>query len=152
MVCFALRDRVPGLALCALICGIGLSGCGSDLKPPPLFPVTGTVTYQGKAVAGATVVFVPEAKTKKNEPPLMRPSGVADDQGNYSLMWIEKLDGAPAGKYKVAITAVEPFSEEEDSETTRPNAIPEKYGNPATSGFTATVEEDGENVFNFELK
>jgi hypothetical protein len=154
MRCFAIRNRALPLAVCALIGGVWLAGCGdAELTPPPLFPVTGTVTYQGKPVPGATVVFAPEAtKRKAKEPPLLRPSAVADDEGNYTLVWSEKHEGAPAAKYKVAITAVEPFGEDDDSERTRPNAIPDKYGNATTSGLTATVTEDGENVFNFDLK
>lgn len=155
MRCYAVRNRELGRVLCALVCGFGLAGCGGgEVKPPPLFPVTGTVTYQGKAVPGATVVFLPTAKQKAKDPPLFRPFGVADDEGNYSLMWSEDHEGAPAGQYKVAISAVAPATDDEegDSQTKPANAVPDKYGNPATSGFSATVEDGGENVFNFELK
>ncbi len=100
---------------------------------------------------GATVVFVPEAKQKSKGVVPVRPAAVADDEGNFVLMLAEKHEGAPEGKYKVAITAVEQFGEDDDSETRRPNAIPDKYGNPATSGLTAVVE-DGDNVVNFDLK
>jgi hypothetical protein len=126
-------------------------GCGGGDEVPPLFPVTGTVTYNGSPVPGATVVFVPEAKQKSKGVVPVRPAGVADDEGNFVLMLTEKHAGAPEGKYKVAITAVEQFGDEDDSEARRPNAIPDKFGNPATSGLTAVVE-DGDNVVNFDLK
>jgi len=154
MRCFAVRNRALGLAFCAVIGGVGLAGCGGDeLKPPPLFPVSGTVTYQGKPVPGATVVFIPEGKVKAKDPARLRPFGTADEQGNYSIAWSEEHEGAATGKYKVGISAVEAVNDEEgDSQTKPANAIPDKYGNPSTSGLTATVTEDGENVFNFDLK
>ena len=151
---FVIRHRVRGLV--ALICGLSL-GCGGGEKVPPLFSVTGKVTFQGKPVAGATVIFVPEvppatAKSKKDadQPVVKQAAGEADDDGNFELLYGEKHVGAPAGKYKVAITAVEPLGEGDDSEDRRPSRIPEKFGNPMTSGLTAVVKDE-DNVVNFNL-
>src|SRR5437868_4956751 len=99
---FVIRHRVWGLL--ALICGLSL-GCSGGEKVPPLYPVTGKVTFQGKPVAGATVIFVPEVppgqKGKKDadQPVAKQAAGEADDDGNYELLYGEKHAGAPAGKY-----------------------------------------------------
>jgi hypothetical protein len=151
---FADGNRAIGLVFWTLLGGVSLAGCGDgELKPPPLYPVTGTVTYQGKPVPGATVVFIPEGKFKAKDPARLRPFGTADEQGNYSIAWSEDHEGAAAGKYKVGISAVEAVDHGEGDSQKKPvNAIPDNYGNPAKSGLTATVTEDGENVFNFDLK
>lgn len=35
-------------------------GCGEPRRGPELFPVTGSVTYDGEPVEGASVVFLPQ--------------------------------------------------------------------------------------------
>lgn len=158
---FVVRARSLVWGLCSLVCILGL-GCGKAEKVPELFPVTGKVTYNGKAVPGAQVFFIsdamPAAKKKGKDAadqPMEKPIiGICGDDGTYELFWGENHAGAPKGKYKVAISAVEPLAEGEDteSEVPRPNKVPLKYGKPATSGFTAQVKEDEDNEFNFELK
>ena len=153
MRCFVDLKLVLGLVLCALICAGG-SGCGSGIEVPPLFSVTGKVTYQGKPVPGATIIFSPEApsKTGKGKDPLIEKiAGETDDDGNYVLVWGEKNDGAPPGKYKVSIAAVEPFGPDDDSEAPRKNLLPDVYASPQTSGLTWVVKEE-DNVANFDLK
>lgn len=152
-------ERRFGAGLPSVIClCVLLSGCSKDeVKVPPLHPVTGRVTYQGKPVPGATVTFIAdakpaEAKSKSKDEPLWpaRCVGEADDDGNYALAWDDFHIGAPEGTYKVAITATAPFQEGDDTDAPRPNAIPDRFGNPKTSGLTAKVES-GENVVDFEL-
>ena len=155
MYCRMICSRVLGLGLCALICAL-VSGCGGE-KVPPLFSVTGKVTYNGKAVPGATVMFFPDVvvgpKSKKDDgppPPMNRPSGKTDDEGNYELFWNDDHVGVPAGKYKIGISAVD-FEPGDDEDEVRPNKVPAKYGNPDKSGFKHEVKADGDNVFNFDL-
>ena len=152
---FVERSRLPGLGLSVLICALSM-GCGD--KIPPLFSVTGKITYNGRPVPGATVMFFPDvkvgAKAKKgdgNQTAPNRPAGKSDDEGNYELFWSDDHEGAPAGKYKVAVSAVE-FELGDDENEVRPNKVPNRFGNPEDSGFTAVVEEDGDNVFNFKLE
>jgi hypothetical protein len=147
MRCFVLRERVWGLGVCALICALCQS-CGGE-APPELFPVSGRVTYQGKPVPGAKVMFFLDAKENLKQPSPERPYGEADDDGNYELAWGEG-EGAPEGKYKVSIMALKPYGPEDDTELKPPSLIPEKYQSPASSGLTAVVK-DGDNVVNFEL-
>src|SRR5689334_9866332 len=55
-------NRPAKLAVSILVTvGIVLAGCSNSSRPPT-YPVTGTVTMQGKPVAGAAVTFVPTGK------------------------------------------------------------------------------------------
>lgn len=66
------------------------------------YPVTGTVTYNGKPVSGATVSYMNDADASAP-----RSSGSTDSDGRFSLSTFvgprEVLRGAPSGSYKVAI-------------------------------------------------
>lgn len=145
------RTIVYGLCLAACV-----EGCGGG-DTTPVVPVTGKVTFQGKPLAGASIVFVPAdfdptKPVKKGENvSLERPGGQTDADGAYELMYFEQT-GAPPGKYKVSITAYQARADGDDEESMPPSLIPVKYANPATSGLKADVKEEGENVFNFPLE
>jgi hypothetical protein len=85
-------------------CGaVALAGCGKAASVKT-YPVTGTVTYNGKPLEGATVVYVP------TNPDAPRVSGSTDSDGKFSLSTFvsasEILRGAPADEYKVLVTKV----------------------------------------------
>jgi hypothetical protein len=152
------RERLFGAGLAFMICVcVVLPGCSKDVvKVPPLHPVSGTVTYKGKPVPGATVTFIADTKAAAASKSASDPQwparcvGQADEDGNYTLAWDDFHSGAPEGTYKVAIVATEPFQEGDDPDEPRENAIPAKFGNPKTSGLTAKVEP-GDNVLDFPL-
>jgi len=135
------------------------SGCGPSR--PATTTVTGTVTYDGKPVEGASVAFVPE----KGAPAV----GTTDASGKFSIpgailgaskVTIAKMSGGataaaggmpanptPADMAKMAAAASGKKPEAPKSE------IPEKYGRVISSGLTATVTGDAaKNVFTFDLK
>jgi len=125
-------------------------GCGG-VKPPDLYAVSGKVTYQGQPVPGAKLVFIPEKEDLKSQP-LTRAGGETDEQGNFEMTWgDDQLVGSPAGSFKVAVYAYEEVGEDHDDEIKPASLIPERYNSPATSGLTATVKQNGENVINFDL-
>jgi len=133
--------------------GIFLTGCSSSSKPPT-FPVTGTVTWQGKPLAGAVITFVPTGKEGEAA------SAITDSEGKYALTTWEAGDGARPGQYRVKVSkqeqkTVDPSKmvqnltiEEEQKiyvENKKPppptkSLIPSKYQDDQTSGLVHTVE------------
>ncbi len=158
-----------------LTCAWGCSGGGSgDVK---LAPADGTVTYQGKPLAGATVTFSPD------KGPLAM--GVTDLNGKFTLASGAML-GAAVGPAKVSVTAFPPGQKStpgaEDVSKIPKNAdeaaaqlakmgemqearrtgkdeanlppkslIPEKYMKVDTSDLKYTVKPGGDNHFSIEL-
>ncbi|MCA9127882.1 MAG: carboxypeptidase regulatory-like domain-containing protein [Planctomycetales bacterium] len=80
-------------SLLICVCFLLLSGCGGV----KLYPVSGTVTLDGKPTEGLLVAFAGEGG--------MAATGTTDANGAYSLTSI-KGKGLPAGNYRVAITHV----------------------------------------------
>lgn len=70
------------------------AGCS---KGPALHPVVGKVTFKGKDVGGATVIFHPKEGDPVKTP---RSTGFTAEDGTFKLMTGDKA-GAPAGAYKV---------------------------------------------------
>jgi hypothetical protein len=64
-----------------------------------LYPVDGSVTYQGEPARGATVVFFPEGNDSLTA---VIPSGGVGEYGTFTINTNGK-PGAPAGKYRVVI-------------------------------------------------
>ncbi len=140
---------------------IGCCGCGQGgADAPTLAECTGTVSYDGKPVAGAVVTFVVEKS----------PISVAttNSSGKF-IVTTGGRKGAPVGMAKVGIAKASPMAENaasmkpEDMRTMQVEAmgkkvetqkppIPTKYANPNQSGLTADVGTDpAKNVFEFFL-
>lgn len=148
--------------LLLLAAASGLVGCGGTDrgKLPDTVPAKGTVTYKGTPVTGATVTFVADGEA---------PSafGKTDESGSFELTSFNVGKGAVPGQYRVTITKYtdsEPadVASVESDDYVPPelgtelsagptNLVPEKFAKPETSELTATVTEDGENDFKFDL-
>lgn len=78
---------------------LAVYGCGKSAGPPKtqLLPVKGTVTLDGKPLAGADVVFV------TGSPPLAF-AGRTGDDGTYQLQGIAGRDAKCEGECKVTIS------------------------------------------------
>lgn len=76
-------------------------GCDA---PEPIGPaaqsVQGSVVYQGKPASGFRVTFYPQFDIGPRQ---FAPSAMTDAEGNFKLTSYQAEDGAPAGKYAVAI-------------------------------------------------
>jgi hypothetical protein len=106
-----------------------LAACGGCGNKYHTLPVGGKVLLaDGKPAAGVQVTF-------ECEQPVVSATAVTDEQGNFRLGTVQEEDGAPAGKYRVAI--VEPDSDDVDHPA--PRRIHAKYGSPETSGLEFTV-------------
>jgi hypothetical protein len=148
-------NRPGKLAAISLVTvGIVLAGCSNSSRPPT-YPVTGTVTWQGKPLAGAAITFVPTGEGGDAA------SAITDSEGKYALTTWEAGDGARPGEYRVKVSKqagetvdpskrVQNLSYEEEQkiyvENTRPppparRLIPAKYEDDQTSGLVHKVED-----------
>lgn len=136
----------------AVVAGVsaGLAGCGGGASDAPeTVPAGGTVTVDGKPVAGLSVAFIP-----KNGKLAV---GETDTEGKFTLTTNEPDDGAVAGTYSVAINRAQDQVTEampgmEGYQKPEPPPFDKKYTDASTSGLTATVDADpAKNDFTFEL-
>ena len=87
------------LAAAFSVLSIMMLGCGGGADIPDVGFVEGTVTLDGKPLAGAVLVFQPEHA---------RPSyGRTDAEGHYELFYTDEAKGATIGKHSVKITREE---------------------------------------------
>ncbi|MFM8273859.1 MAG: metallophosphoesterase family protein, partial [Gemmata sp.] len=124
---------------------------GKPVKKKETFPVTGTLTLDGKPVFGATVAFHEHVKATDKQPDrwVHVADGLTDRMGKFAVTTYSKFDGAPAGEYTV--TVVQTGRGYYDGDPPEKSNIPEKYATPAKSLLKATVK-DGTNTVNLDLK
>lgn len=79
-----------------------LQGCGGSSDLPTLVPVTGTVTVDGKPMAGVTVRFYP-MKDGESQPG-RTPSGITDESGKFELTYSGNNRGAIPGQYFASVS------------------------------------------------
>ena len=148
--------------LCVGLWFVGVAGCGPRTRLEGLAPVEGTVTFRGKPVEGASVVFVPAVAGKRAA------VGTTDATGRFRLTTKDPGDGALPGAYAIAVSKTEASgglsaAEAEQWSRNRENFgkyppppkitehLPEKYKAANTSGFQATVT-GGRNTVNLALE
>lgn len=144
-------------------CSIGCMGRSPDKWRdglPPAIPVTGTVSYKGKPLGQATVVFLAPVPGKNRS---LAAVGVTDPDGRFVLRTFRDHDGAIAGLHRVTIhksitvsPGDRPLVPNErgdilDTPVVR-HLIPQKYSASDTSGLTAEVSPEGDNGFSFTLE
>jgi hypothetical protein len=151
-----IRTALPQfLAIVAIAAAI--VGCGAA-SGPATYPVTGTVTLDGKPVENAVVAFA-----SAGQAPADAKTGAAlggqtrtDAEGHYTMSVVldrgkTTRQGLPAGDYVVTVTKME-FPGGVQSPTSPPkNVLPPKYATEQATPLKATVKPDGENKFNFPL-
>jgi hypothetical protein len=142
-----------------------MTSCGTDDGFGKRYPVSGTVSYNGKPLEKGTISFVPD------DPKDVGANG-AIENGSYTLSTGGNNDGARAGKYKVTISAKEDatakakadFAKESkgadldfvprqfmaNAAAAAKSLIPAGYGDTRTTTLTAEVKEQS-NTIPFEL-
>ena len=128
----------PGTFFLGLIVCLGCSG-KQDEDLPSTIAVSGVVTYQGKPLPDAKIMFYPTEGMKPA-------TGSADASGKFQLSTFGKNDGVLPGEHKVTVTAYESTTEG----LSMKSAIPEKYTNPSSTPLVVNVSES-ENEVKLEL-
>ncbi|MBA3481580.1 MAG: hypothetical protein H0T51_07175 [Pirellulales bacterium] len=113
-------------------------GCGGGSE---LLPVTGTVkNADGAAVSaeeGGQVLFNPDGSGTPA-------SGIIEKDGSFTMMTQTPGDGVKPGKYKVVLQLWENYR-------AGTLAVPEKYGDAATTPLEATVDAENDH-FDFVVE
>jgi hypothetical protein len=142
-----------------------MTSCGTDDGLGKRYPVSGTVTYNGKPLEQGVISFVPE------DPKSIGATGTIEN-GAYALSTGGENDGARAGKYKVTVSAKEDSTAlakakfAKDSKGADPGFVPRQYlsnaageakslipvgyGDTRTTNLTAEVKEQP-NTIDFPL-
>jgi hypothetical protein len=130
-------------------------GCGDPSDLGHVVPVSGRVTLDNEPVTArsGTVVFVPDAE--KGNQGLIRPAGNVDGGGTYTL-FTRGRKGAPAGWYKVVVTATAPLDPVTTStrrDHPRPRIlVPQKYGDAGKTDLSIeVVEKPGPGAYDLKL-
>lgn len=134
-------------------------GCGSAEKPVAqgTVPFSGTVKLDGKALGGASIIFIPTGGEAIDA------GAMTDDSGKYELKAdAGRASGAKPGEYKVVISRLLkpdgsvalPSAEKSPMqvmlEEKAKESIPKKYSDLLTPTLTATVPASG-GTKDFEL-
>ena len=106
-------------AICFAIAMLGLIGC-SDRRSD-LAAVSGVVTLDGAPLPRATLVFQPDAAGPASY-------GLTDEDGRYTLMYDQGVEGAVIGMHTVKITTFrerDPYAD--PPITAAPEILPPRY-------------------------
>ena len=144
-------SRLLGMGLTASLCW-AVFGCGGGEELPELYTASGVVTYKGNPVPKAKIVFVPDVKSDPKKPAPPRPWAEADENGKFEVFFGDGNEGAPAGKYKVIVTAFKEYGPEDDTELKPESLIPEKYASPASSTLVKEIKAQDENKVDLPLE
>jgi hypothetical protein len=124
-----------------LVTMVVCQGCGDGRSAPA--PVTGMVTYKGRPVEGARVMFYPHGT---------RPAvGTTDVNGRFSLLTWAPGDGALEGESVVCIGKSKMVATTDSPYNEGISLLPEKYLAPSKSPLRARVTSAGPNEFSFAL-
>ena len=132
------------------------AGCGRDAGSL-VYPVSGSVYFDGKPAEGVRVIFHPEIAAVPGKP-VLRPSGETGADGGFYLTSREPKDGAPIGKYQVTLTwrkaAGSAGPQGMGGGETRESGADQfggRYAEPTTSGLEFEVREGENTVPRFDL-
>jgi hypothetical protein len=119
----------------------GAVGCGS--AAPNVVPVHGKVTLNGQPLTTGRVMTMPVAGRGAG--------GEIQQDGAFELTTPEFGAGATPGVHKVAVRAYDNAGVTDLETGSGKSLVPERYGNPETSGLTIDVTANGENAPTLEL-
>ncbi len=121
-----------------------IAGCSEPSEP--FGAVNGSVTFEGKRVPDAIVVF------EATGSPLSITADV-DETGHYQARRSVDMPGLPPGEYRVAVTPplFYPGLGPAGARPPQRDDIPQKYRNPSTSELTIEVTNGQEQVLDISM-
>lgn len=137
-----------------------LVGCWGD-GSPATYPVTGTVSYKGQPVEGATVTLVPSQADGRSA------SGVTNAEGAFEVSTYVSPElqpvGALPGEYSVTVSKMEVRKVDESLNPQQAqaafaklgppkNLLPKKYRLPSSSEFSIKIEDAAPQPLMLDLK
>jgi hypothetical protein len=126
--------RLGFLILVVLFAVTTTIGCGGNR--PSLKKLSGRVLLDGKPLTKGSVRIAPAD---------MRPAyGNLDSEGRFTLTTYDIGDGVAYGTHPVAVSSFEVRGP--DDRQVREWFIPPKYGDAKSSGLTATIDDDTEEL------
>ncbi len=139
---------------------VALFGCGSEEDSITLYPVKGTVTQNGKPMAGATITFTPNPTNAVSTPG----GDATGPEGTFSIRYRNRSGLAP-GKYTVTVMPSLDTSGSKVPDAFRDDPLmaqmalgqdpakPKKEAAGEKSEFEAEVTTNpADNVFDFDVK
>lgn len=116
---------------------------GSASKRRPTFPVSGSVTLDGKPVSDALVRFI-ETGPKVGKNPLVA-DALTDENGRFLLTTYVRNDGCPTGEFIVTVVQRQGGPGDPAREEPIAGTIPERYTLP-TSPLRVTVAPQANDI------
>jgi len=144
------------LALTAAANLLWAAGCQPDRLP--VYPVKGSIFYQGRPATDARVIFHPLGGSDQLQ--RERPMGTVAADGTFQLTTYDRRDGLPAGKYQISVVwreATTPQATNNPDYDERNEGIPAdrlqgRYADPTTSGLSVMIHKDLTMVPPIQLK
>jgi hypothetical protein len=134
------RGRLPLAA--AWIALVALGGCD---RGPAMYQVRGKVFYKdGSVPTGAVCVVNLQPLSSADAEVRKGASGAIGPDGSFELYTRRPGDGVIHGEYQVGFVVLKSVSDPQ-------SLVQPKYANPATSGYTVTVDRDIEDL-KFEIE
>lgn len=142
--------RFPARWLIGLFITTNLIGCDRGTTERPLVPAGGEVRVNGQPATGALVLLTPANAIADPEAPY--PRAKVGQDGRFQLTTYRRDDGAPPGEYRATVTWEKPIrvsrfrrddADRDSGDDETHNVLPEQYADPATSGLTVIVPEEG---------
>ncbi len=137
----AMNRRTPkSPILSAMAALVALAGCGGGRMAAQA--VRGKVLCGDVPAQCALVIFHPQDGPEELQK--LRPHGVVEADGSFTLTTYRPGDGAPAGSYRVTIEWPSPLPGEtaDDPEhgPSGPDRLQGRYADPATTPLAVTIE------------
>ncbi len=136
---FAKTTRPAWAVLWFSLSLVGFACSGPEL--PPMEPVSGTVTLDGKPLATGSVQFIPVGVSAGEALPA---TGMIDKTGNYELS-TAGVSGAVVGRHQVRVVSLD------EGVPGAPWLIPIRYNRPEESGLSAEVIAGKPNIIDLKL-